>query len=143
MQNDNPYAPPKSEIMAEQGKALGANYAGLGRPGYFFWCISLLAVGYVGFYSLGVIQEFAVLSLLVGIAVVIGLFVIAILRLKNIGVSKWFILLTLIPLVNIVMNVCLLAFPTGYADHRNLDLAGKSILLLCAILMLVYLFLFV
>jgi uncharacterized membrane protein YhaH (DUF805 family) len=49
-------------------------------------------------------------------------------RLHNIGVSGWWSLLLLVPIVNILLTVRCSIFPEGYADHRQLDFAARVIL---------------
>jgi uncharacterized membrane protein YhaH (DUF805 family) len=57
-----------------------------------------------------------------------AVFCVTVTRLRNLGMSGWWSLGLLIPIVNILLGVRCTAFPEGYADHRKLDLAARVIL---------------
>ena len=52
-------------------------------------------------------------------------------RIRNMGWSPWWCLLSLIPIINLFVGVACLACPEGYAQSRKLDMPGKIVA--CAI----------
>jgi uncharacterized membrane protein YhaH (DUF805 family) len=49
-------------------------------------------------------------------------------RLINVGLSGWWVLGLLVPILNIWVAVQCVAAPEGYAQHKTLDTAGKVII---------------
>lgn len=109
-------------------------YPGYGRLRYFlsifvtmivFYAI-LLAVVFAMFSSKGVggavIGMVVIVLLMVGGSIYIGLQ-----RLKNLGMSGWAMLWTLVPFMNLWIGWRMLACPAGYEDHRTLDTPAKVI----------------
>lgn len=68
-------------------------------------------------------------SLSIVLAVLFGLQ-----RLKNIGWPWFFILVLLVPVVDLGMIIALLGFPAGYAHHRRLDTQGKAVFAFCGLI---------
>lgn len=54
----------------------------------------------------------------------VQLYLIA-LRIRNIGFSRWWIILSLVPIANCVLGTACFACPSGYARTRKLDTPGK------------------
>ena len=99
-------------------------YGGIPRHSYIIWSI---AIG-----TLWMIESFRPQSLappwLVAVLGIGATFCVTVPRLHNVGVSGWWSLLLLVPIVNILLTVRCSAFPEGYADHQQLDLAARVIL---------------
>ena len=55
-------------------------------------------------------------------------------RLRNIGISLWWFLLYLIPILGLYVTVMCLMVPPGYQQHRQFDTAGRVILTILAAL---------
>ena len=53
---------------------------------------------------------------------------IAVQRLINVGLSGWWVLGLIVPILNIWVGFQCLAAPEGYAQHKTLDTAGKVII---------------
>jgi uncharacterized membrane protein YhaH (DUF805 family) len=53
--------------------------------------------------------------------------VILVLRFKNLGYSGWWVLGLIVPILNLVVAIRLIAAPEGYAVHKTLDTPGKVI----------------
>ena len=132
MEDQNLYAPPKEDAsVTSPGGELHRSdlYGGLNRPIYFCIVVSSL-FGVV--ISLLVASE--ILNFFSPALVFWGFYffqlVPACYRFKNIGASPhvaWFLL---IPIVNIFLIVWCVAAPTGFQDHRNIDLYGGMMLLI-------------
>ncbi len=114
-------------------------YPGYGRLRYFLTSLIITAVFYAvlfvvviaAFRSLGVSES-------VSAAAGIGIFLLALFmtvvslyvayqRVKNLGMSGWALLWTIVPFINIWMAWRMVACPPGYEDHRTLDMAAKVI----------------
>lgn len=48
-------------------------------------------------------------------------------RLRNIGVSQWFVFLRFVPYVGLLLSIGLQSAQTGWADTKRLDRAGWAI----------------
>ena len=67
--------------------------------------------------------------------------VLDVLRLRNIGVSQWFVFLKFLPLGSTLLAIGLLAAQTGWAETRRLDKPGRRILAVELILLAIMLYL--
>ncbi|MEM7253704.1 MAG: hypothetical protein AAF493_19980 [Pseudomonadota bacterium] len=121
MVNDDPYAPPTVDVRPTRAEA----YPGIGRLIYFaMTCLFIIAQGAFGGWFVGRIG-----NSVIALAILTALLVVpTVLRLRNIGQSGWWSILILIPLVNLVLWLRCVAFPTGYRDTGRLDGPGKVIL---------------
>ncbi|MEI7699174.1 MAG: hypothetical protein WCK86_05220 [Planctomycetia bacterium] len=117
---------PASEIAAQRV------YGGIGRLAYFG--LSIL-IGIVSNVVTSVVLSLvtpdqtpaliavvvvAVLNLTASVTVIV-------LRLKNLGMNGFWVLGLIVPILNLVIAVRLIAAPEGYADHKTLDTPGKWI----------------
>ena len=59
------------------------------------------------------------------------------LRLRNLGMTTWWMLGLLLPFIDLWLIWRMLACPAGYADHRELDLYGKVVSLIILLPVLV------
>ncbi|MBK1854189.1 DUF4339 domain-containing protein [Verrucomicrobiaceae bacterium 5K15] len=127
----NPYHPPASmpspadapsPYQPEELK----EYGGIRRLNYFMRNL-LLMVAIVVLAVLTYARRTEPSPIILLGALVIFLFFylrFAILRIRNIGISGWWLLLFLVPLVNNLLNIALIACPQGFADHKKMDAAG-------------------
>jgi hypothetical protein len=81
-----------------------------------------------------------VMSVTTVLIMVAGL-VLDVMRLRNIGVSQWFVFLRYLPFGRTALILALLCAQTGWAETRRLDRAGKSILFAEIVLVALMLFL--
>ena len=128
-----PYLPPHHRSNAEQ-PALRGEWPGV-RRWMFLFIILVLPV----LLSLGVKNAAAALAEQfgqeLGDLIVIGGMVLTVLlalyaslqRLVNLGMSRWWLLGNLVPLLNLWVGFRCFACPSGYAYHKKLD--GVGILL--------------
>ena len=129
----NPYASPLSNPSSETTLTddTPVEYPGLSRLPYFVRIVvSVFVMIVVMAAMMPLFTRFDnPILVVIGVVGIIGFLVYVIrlhsLRLKNIGVSPWFLLLMLVPLVSNLLSIALLACPTGYAQTRKLDTAGK------------------
>jgi uncharacterized membrane protein YhaH (DUF805 family) len=63
-------------------------------------------------------------SVLIQIGIMVVSVVAVASRLKNIGVTPWWALVFIVPLLNVIIGVTCLALPENYWHHRQLDLAA-------------------
>jgi uncharacterized membrane protein YhaH (DUF805 family) len=100
-----------------------ANHPGIGRAAYFG--LSLLAGLVIGFFMglLG-LQDPTVGGLVIAVAYI----ALAANRFQNMGMSGWWSLMILVPLVNVVVQVMLLVCQPGYTQTNRLDANGKLVL---------------
>jgi uncharacterized membrane protein YhaH (DUF805 family) len=99
-------------------------YGGISRLGYFLYSILICEVLMIGLSR----QPDPAKVFWVDVLCIGATFCITAARLHNVGVSGWWSLLLLVPIVNILLGVRCSIFPEGYADHRQLDFAAKVIL---------------
>ena len=98
-------------------------YGGIGRLGYFLGMLGLLF--FQGFINVLSAESpgFGIL----GIATLVGFFVLVVKRLRNIGRSSSSAVFIIIPIANLFVLVPCLLCPEGYEDTKKLDIAGKII----------------
>lgn len=111
----NPYAAPSSSTAPRRRSTTAAKtYPGIHRLPYFG--LSLL------FNALSLIP---IAGIIIGL---IGGMYIAVQRLKNVGYHPLFCLFLFVPIANLWISFICIGAPEGYADHKTLDTAGKTIL---------------
>ena len=134
----NPYLSTKTTRNAfETERAyVPLEYPGYGRLRYF---LTLLILTFV-FYAILIAAIFAMFSSKngmgggsAGVIVIIfllmfgGSIYVGLQRLKNLGMSGWALLWSLVPIMNLWIGWRMLACPAGYEEHRQLDTAAKVI----------------
>lgn len=126
-----------SELIND-GTGREIRYPGYGRLRYFLTNLGITVV----FYAILAVMFFAVFNssggqgagtgfvlgfvLLSGIMMVVSLYV-AYQRVKNLGMSGWALLWTLVPFMNLWIGWRMFACPAGYDAHRTLDTPAKVI----------------
>ena len=100
-------------------------YPGLDRLNYFLATFSLViflstAIMWAGPQS--------VLGQIMSIAMMIGLVVARVYRLKNIGLSQWWSFLMYVPFVNLAFTIFVMAAPPGWGETRRFDRTGYAII---------------
>ena len=118
-----------------------SKYPGIGRAHYVIVTVGLMALVLLTFSVIyfmvpgGAIalmtEEWHFWAWLIGLAVfwsvgtTVALVLPAVLRLRNLGMSGWWCLAYLLPIIDLWLIWRLVACPVGYSDHRQLDLVGK------------------
>ena len=113
-------------------------YPGYGRLRYFLMNILFTIVVYAviallifGVLASGKFDDGAGLLIVAAIlgflAIIAGGIYIGVQRVKNLGMSGWAILWTFVPFISIWIYWRMIACPTGYEDHRTLDVPAKII----------------
>lgn len=113
-------------------------YPGIGRLHYFLAHVGMIAA------VLFVVTVFGPESLVMrvmSLAVMVAAVVLDVMRLRNIGLSQWLVFLRFVPFGSTLLAIGLMAAQTGWAETRRLDSAGRSILLVELILVVMVLFL--
>ena len=132
MSEYNPFsAPPAFDDPASETAAQRV-YGGIGRLAYFG--LSIL-IGIVSNVATSVVLSLVTpdqTPALIAVVVVALLNLTAsvtviVLRLKNLGMNGFWVLGLIVPILNLVIAVRLIAAPEGYADHKTLDTPGKWI----------------
>lgn len=134
---NNPYLVTERtrNALAETRYNATLEYPGYGRLRYFlsifvtmivFYAI-LLALVFAMFGSKGSGGGIAAGTVLIVLLMIGGSVYIALQRLKNLGMSGWAILWTLVPFMNLWIGWRMIACPAGYEDHRTLDTPAKVI----------------
>jgi len=97
---------------------------GIDRLNYF---LSTIAVGFATSAAMllfgsgsGVARTVALIMTAVG-------FVLDVMRLRNIGVSQWFVMVRFLPFVNLTYWIGLLSAQGGWAGTQRLDKSGRTI----------------
>jgi hypothetical protein len=63
----------------------------------------------------------------VSLGISIASTILDVMRLRNIGVSQWFVFLRFVPYVGLLLSIGLQSAQTGWADTKRLDRAGWAI----------------
>lgn len=119
---------PPPEIPLSYDELHGKRYSfdGIGRLSYILWRPLLyiilflpLLVGVTFFFNSELLSS--------GVILLITILFIRLhcLRFKNIGISPWWTVALLIPIINLPLYLMLNICPAGYAETRKLDLPGK------------------
>ncbi len=99
-------------------------YPGIRRLHFFLAKIGLMAAMIFCVVYLG--PESPVLRY-AALGASIGGFVLDVMRLRNIGVSQWFVFLRFVPYLNILFQIGLQSAQTGWTETRRLDRDGIAI----------------
>lgn len=118
------YSAPEArlEMPAETGE-----FGGYNRLQYFLISI---AIGLGNVALTGLFADTPAVALLGMAAAVVASIYVIVMRLKNVGSSPWWVLAFIVPLLNIYAGLMCLAFPAGYARHKQLDGPAKIIIAL-------------
>lgn len=103
---------------------LESTYPGIDRLYYFLARIAMILV------MVAVVMFFGFDSRVIGFAslgISIGSTILDVMRLRNIGVSQWFVFLRFVPYVGLLLSIGLQSAQTGWADTKRLDRAGWAI----------------
>ena len=104
--------------------ASGEGYPGVDRLQYFLSKLGMIIAAVFVATTFG--PNSPAMKLL-AFALMVGSFVLDVMRLRNIGVSQWFALLRLLPFGNTVLDIGLQCAQTGWIETRRLDRDGKMI----------------
>ena len=111
---------------------------GIGRLHYFLARIILIVVTVFAVFQFGPgTRIFSVVSLAVMVAGV----VLDVMRLRNIGLSDWWMFLRFIPWLGLPMSIALQTVQSGWCDSKRLDRSGWAILGVHAALIVLILYL--
>jgi hypothetical protein len=110
------------------GSILTDDYPGLDRLNYFLATFGLIFACSAGMIWAG---PQSVVGQVLNIALMIGLVVARVYRLKNIGVSQWWSFLMYLPFVNLALSIFVLAAPPGWGQTRRFDRTGYAIVAIC------------
>src|SRR4030095_4312041 len=116
---------------------LDDNYPGIDRVQYFLGKAGMIAAVV---FSVTVFGPESPVMKVVSLAVMVGGVVLDVMRLRDIGVSQWLIFLRFLPFGGLILDLGLITAQTGWAKERELDRAGKTILIFCLILLAMMLF---
>ena len=138
----NPYATPKSNLGIDTNPYAQPEYGGIRRLAYFarilLTTFLFVIVAVVG-GALGGEPAF-VLILICALVFFILYIRFALLRIRNIGASGWWLLLMLVPVASNALAIVLLACPEGFADHKKMDTIGIIVAVILGGLTLLSLF---
>jgi len=112
-------------------------YPGVNRLQYFLARIGMIAAMIFAVTIFGAHSPvMKVLTLLLMIASV----VLDVLRLRNIGLSQWWAFIRFLPFGNAVLSIGLQCAQPGWAETRELDSAGKQVLVFELVLIALLIF---
>jgi uncharacterized membrane protein YhaH (DUF805 family) len=101
-------------------------YGGINRLYYFLGSLCLIPLNIFLLQAKASNVEPFIL-LLISITTLVLTFLLVTNRLRNIGMSKWWFVLMIVPLVNIIIGMLCLVRQEGYNDTKKLDSTGKII----------------
>ena len=129
MSQQNPFSVPSTFGETAVEPITQQAYGGIGRLAYFGYSILNSIVSNLLVLALGAVlppEAVAVALIVPALSFVAGI-VIVVLRLKNMGYSGWWVLGLIVPILNLIVAVKLIAAPEGYAVNKTLDTPGKVI----------------
>ena len=118
---------------------LDENYPGLDRLQYFLGKAGMIAAVV---FTVTVFGPESPVMQVVSLVVVVASVVLDVMRLRNIGVSQWFVFLRFLPFGGLILDLGLITAQTGWAQDRQLDRAGKTILIFCLALIAMMILMF-
>jgi len=116
---------------------LDDNYPGIDRLQYFLGKAGMIAAVV---FTVTVFGPESPVMKVVSLVVMVAGVVLDVMRLRNIGVSQWLIFLRFLPFGGLILDLGLVTAQTGWAKERQLDRAGKTILIFCLVLLAMMLF---
>ena len=116
---------------------LDDNYPGIDRLQYFLGKAGMIAAVV---FTVTVFGPESPVMKVVSLAVMIGGVVLDVMRLRNIGVTQWLVFLRFLPFGGLILDLGLVTAQTGWAKQRQLDRAGKTVLIFCLVLLAMMLF---
>lgn len=142
---DNPYAAPMTEPSYAPGDIIHEHgvYEGITRLPYFIRTfIASIVFGVLAVF-LGFTSGEPSLGLFLLVFIVFAIVIIrfAIQRIRNIGLSAWWLLLLFVPIVSNILSIGLMACPEGFAQERKMDTAGIVIAVIFGLIFIASLFL--
>lgn len=99
---------------------------GVGRLHYF---VGKVAIGVAMGYAAGHLDPDGWPMMVVGMLLSYAGFAIEVGRLRSIGLSRWYSVLRFVPYVNLLYMIFLQSAPAGWAETRQMDRAGKTLLI--------------
>lgn len=139
----DPYKPPTQEsvedVMSKEG-----NWPGARRRSYLFMTVLFPVLWNVIFMmaapfltgQLGP-EIMKVIGIVAGFLPMIIIIYISLMRLVNLGMSRWWFLGNLVPLLNFWVGYRCFACPAGYAYHKKLDGAGIALAIIYWLLIVI------
>ena len=122
------YIPEESE---EQRERVKGNWLGAGRGAFIFVCYILpfilgILIGLGASFLQGKVDANLLGIVSFGLLLLPAILAIAVTlkRFQNLGMTRWWFLGLLVPLLNIWVYYRILACPPGYAEHKKLDAIG-------------------
>ena len=104
---------------------LNDEHPGLDRLNYFFATFGTTLACTIGMLWAG---PQSVVGQVLSIAMMIGLVIARVYRLKNIGLSQWWSFLMYVPFVNLAFSVFVFAAPPGWGVTRRFDGTSYAII---------------
>jgi len=100
-------------------------FGGFNRLQYFLFSIG---IGGANLMLAMLFADAPAVAMISMVAAVCASIYIIVMRLKNVGASRWWTLAFIVPLLNIYVGLMCLAFPEGYHSHKQLDGSAKIII---------------
>jgi phosphoglycerol transferase MdoB-like AlkP superfamily enzyme len=113
-------------------------YPGIDRQQYFLGKIGMIVAA---IFVVLVFGPASPLMRVLGLVLLVATVVLDVLRLQNMGVSQWFAFIRFLPFGNLILDIGLQSAQTGWAETRQLDSAGKRILIFNLVLLALMMFL--
>jgi uncharacterized membrane protein YhaH (DUF805 family) len=123
--------------MKEVG--LDENSPGIDRLQYFLGKVGMVAAA---IFVVTVFGPQSPVMKVTSLVLMIAGVVLDVMRLKNIGLSEWFIFLRFLPFGGLILDLGLISAQTAWAEERRLDRTGKTILIFCLGLLAMVLLMF-
>lgn len=126
--NFTPYTPGETE---EERERIKGNWPGAGRGSYFFMNLifPLLFSAGAGAATPLIASKmdpaiFGIVAIVLYLVPLLLSVVYTLMRFRNLGMSRWWLIGQLVPLLNIWLTYRLFACPPGYAQNKKLDGLG-------------------
>src|SRR6185436_2511781 len=109
---------------------LDDNYPGIDRLQYFLGKAGMISAVV---FTVTVFGPESPVMKVVSLVVMVACVVLDVMRLRNIGFSQWLIFMRFLPFGGLILDLGLVTAQPGWAKERQLDRAGKTVLIFCLV----------
>ena len=122
--------------MSSESDPLG-DRQGINRLQYFLGKVGMIAAA---IFVVTVFGPDSPMMRVMGLLLMVASVVLDVMRLRNIGLSQWFAFIRFLPFGNLILDIGLQSAQPGWAETKELDSAGKQILVFELVLLAMVLF---
>ena len=125
----NPYEAPQAPLVDAASATLSPRgFGGIQRMPFVGILVAMVVIGNIFTYLLTKNSSAPEFLLALQLLILFSYLAAIFFRLKNIGMSPWWMLLLIVPIANLLILLRCFAFQEGYTEVGKLDTAGRVIM---------------